>query len=272
MKYFIAILTTVLLFQSCTKPTPKTELILLGTVHRPVENFNVDSLYKLFVDLQPDLILIEYDSSAFNDQFEFTMTWDGLENNTTIKYKENHPVQLRPYDFTGRNEYRRKIGSRPTDKKATKLLRTMYANGELNDEDKAIFEAYKVVNDSLNIVAFRGAAAFNNAKNDSVAELRQNYQYVKFLEIMSHYPVFANTYHVKEDGDSISYYNGFKLAGEFWNLRNQTMAKHILQFVDEFKGKRIIVLNGYYHRHYLVNELTRKQEEHHFEIKEFYNL
>ena len=56
--------TPVLLkFSSCQ--SPPTEVVLLGTVHQPVENFNADTLYDILVDIEPDVILYEVDSSFF---------------------------------------------------------------------------------------------------------------------------------------------------------------------------------------------------------------
>lgn len=270
MKRLILItILSCLFYYSCNKN--KTELIFLGTVHRPIESFSPDTLYNILEKIKPDLILFEVDSSFFDESFKFTKTWDSNENIATIKYMNNYDVKVRPYDFTGRNEYRLKIGSRPTDSKATGLLRTLYDDGKLTEEDEDIYKRFLRVNDTLNSFAYKGVKYFNNSKSDSVAKLRQKLQYKSLLNVMENYPVFRNTYHVKEDGDSISYYEGFKRAGDFWDLRNKTMAKHIFHFVKEKEGNRIVVLNGYYHRHYIYSLLKEKEKEEDFVIKEFYD-
>ncbi|MEQ9278892.1 MAG: hypothetical protein RLN83_05305 [Balneola sp.] len=268
MKKTLQLLFSVLLFYSCTNK--KTELVLLGTVHQPIENFTPDSLYNILVKIDPDLILAEVDSSFFTEDFKFNRTWDSNENIATIKYMENFEVDVRPYEFTGRNEYRIAIGARPTDSKATALLDSLYVNDQLKSENKKIYEEYLSVNDSLNSLVYAGAKAFNSSQTDELAEKRQHYQYKELLEIMSQYPVFSNTFHFKPDGDSISYAEGYKRASEFWDLRNQTMAKNILHFVDEYEGKRIVVLNGFFHRYYLNSLIKPKQEELGFVVKDFY--
>jgi hypothetical protein len=167
---FILIISLYLIFQSCGKK--QTELILVGTVHQPVENFTPDSLYNILVKIKPDLILFEVDSSFFTKEFIFKKTWDSNENISTVKYMNTYDIDVRPYDFTGRNEYRIKIGSRPTDNKASKLLDSLYRNNALNLREQKIYEEFLKVNDSLNSFALLGSKAFNNTTTDSIAQIR----------------------------------------------------------------------------------------------------
>ena len=268
MRRLLQLVVVGLIFYNCT--SKKTELVLLGTVHEPVQNFTPDSLYNILTRIKPDLILFEVDSSFFTNEFKFKKTWGSNENIATVKYMNNFKVDVRPYEFTGRNEYRIKIGSRPTDSKASKLLDSLYRNNLLNDLDKKTYETFLKVNDSLNSFAYLGAKAFNNSETDRIAKIRQEFQYKKLLNIMSEYPIFSNTYYKKNDNDSISYLEGYKKASEFWDLRNQTMSKNILHFVSEYDGSRIVVLNGYFHRYYLNLLIKPKQEEMGFVVKEFY--
>lgn len=268
---YIVLVVLLVVFQSCQKPkTPKTELILMGTLHQPLEGFTADRLYGILETIQPDVILYEGDSSFFSNDFKALKIWDSNENNAVQEYIKNHKVKLRPYDFTGRNEYRIAFGSRPTDKKATRLLDSLYKADALEAQDKMVYASFEAMNDTLMHIAKAGAKFFNSFTTDSIVKDRQYYQYEKLAEIMSHYPIFESTYHVKKDGDSISYMEGYRRAYTFWNMRNKAMAKHILHFVDEDKGKRIIVLNGFFHRYYLNLLLRPEQETHDFVIKDFY--
>jgi len=247
----------------------QTELVLLGTVHQPIEQFNSDSLYNILVKINPDLILFEVDSSFFTEEFTFKSTWESNENIATVKYMNQFDVDVRPYEFTGRNEYRIKVGSRPTDSRAVGLLDSLYRNNMLAPQEQKIYAEFIELTDTLNSFAYLGAKAFNNAITDSISRIRQHYQYDKLLQIMRNNPPFSTTYLTKIDGDSISYAKGYEQASKFWDLRNQTMAKHILYFVDLYKGKRIVVLNGYYHRYYLSQLLSPQQDAHNFRIKNF---
>ncbi|WP_149272916.1 ChaN family lipoprotein [Pareuzebyella sediminis] len=269
MKRTIPLLVTglFLIILGCT--TKKTELVLLGTVHQPISNFNSDSLYNILVKINPDLILFEVDSSFFTPQFTFKKTWDSNENIATVRYMDEFDVDVRPYEFTGRNDHRKKIGSRPTDDLALNLLDSVYRNNGLDSVDEKTYETFLKVNDTLNSFAFLGARAFNNPRTDKVAQTRQRYQYQDLLQVMERYPIFSNTYFIKNKNDSISYLEGYKRASKFWDLRNTTMAKHILHFAKAYRGKRIVVLNGYFHRYYLTALLEPKQQENGFIIKNF---
>lgn len=268
MKKIIIILFVCLFLQSCQKN--KVELILLGTVHQPVENFNPDSLYTILTKIDPDLILFEVDSSFFTQDFKFKKNWNSNENIAAVKYMAAHDVKVRPYDFTGRNEYRIKIGSRPTDGKAFKMLDSLYRSKSLGPKDERHYWEFLQVDDRLNSFAYQGAKAFNSLRTDSVAEKRQHLHYNALGKIMDGYEMFHNTYHTKDDGERISFAEGYRLAGDFWNLRNQAMARHILHFIEHEEGKRIVVLNGYFHRYYLNSLLRPEQQGKNFVIKEFY--
>ncbi len=62
--------------------------------------------------------------------------------------------------------------------------------------------------------------------------------------------------------------------GDFWKLRNTAMANNILKHLkgEEFQNKTIIVLTGFYHKYFLLKELTPKQNDFNFIIREYYEL
>ncbi len=255
------------LYISCSQQ--KTELVLLGTVHQPVKHFNADSLYTILNSIQPHLILFEVDSSFFTADFRFKKSWYSNENVATTRYIDSHDIDVRPYDFSGRNDYRRRIGSRPTDGLALQLLDSLYQANRLDTSAQNVYARFLRLSASLDSCAMTGAAGFNNPGTDSIAQQRQQSQYDDVLRIIQDEPLFSSTFFVKPAGDSISYAEGYKRASAFWHLRNRTMAQHILQYVDLYKGKRIVVLNGFFHRYYLRSLLLPEQGKHSFVIKDF---
>lgn len=82
---------------------------------------------------------------------------------------------------------------------------------------------------------------------------------------------FANRFHTKPNGQKISYREGYQLASDFWDLRNQTMAKNIMKMAELNKGKRIVVTNGFMHRYYILKELKKLIKEKNIILKEFYD-
>ena len=63
---------------------------------QPVENFNPDSLYNILVNIKTNPILLEVDSSFSTSNFQFKKTWESNEDIATIKYMNNHHVDVRP--------------------------------------------------------------------------------------------------------------------------------------------------------------------------------
>ncbi|MFC4029287.1 hypothetical protein ACFOS1_17850, partial [Zunongwangia endophytica] len=106
----ILILITLL---SC-KTEKSTEIIVIGTLHKPEYNFNSEILFNILEDVQPDFILEELDSSFFTSNFRHKNVSNSNERMASEKYIEKYPTtKLRPYEFEGRNEYRINTGSRP---------------------------------------------------------------------------------------------------------------------------------------------------------------
>lgn len=240
-------------------------------MHSPVEGFNADSLYNALELIQPDVILYEVDSSFFDTDFKFKKELKSVEHEVTIKYlNENKEAIVRPYDFTGRNSYRINVGSRPVDNYTLKILDSLYKNDLLNENHKNIYEDYQELNGKLNEIALRGIQSFNDDVTDRVVEKRQHHQYTKLTTVVDALPVFDSLTHAKPDGSKITYKEGYSLAGDFWHKRNNAMANHILKFSKEFSGKKIVVLNGFFHRYYLTKLLSDKQEAYNFNLQELH--
>ena len=83
---------------------------------------------------------------------------------------------------------------------------------------------------------------------------------------------FATKFITKPNGEKISYRDGYQLWANFWDLRNQTMAKNIMTISEKNKGKRIVVLCGFMHRYYILKELKRLTKDKNIVLKEYYNL
>lgn len=251
----------------------KTEIIVIGAIHQAVPNYNSDTIVTILNKIHPDFLLQELDSSYFTTDFHFKEKATENEGIASEKYILKNPkTQMRPFDFEGRNEYRKEIGSRPTDELAVKLLDSLYNKNLLTDAQSKIYKKYKDLLEPLKIAASKDAKSFNNSSNDKICKERQYYQYAKLLEIIKQRSEFSTRFYTKPNGEKISYEKGYALATEFWDLRNQTMAKNILKIANENFGKRVVVLTGFMHRYYIISELKRiTKNDKNITIKEFYN-
>ncbi|MGJ8549589.1 hypothetical protein [Winogradskyella wichelsiae] len=254
------------------KTEKAAEIIVIGTLHRPESNFNPEILFNILEDIQPDFILEELDSSFFTSNFRHKNVSNSNERIASEKYTEKYPItQLRPYEFEGRNEYRINSGSRPTDGLTTKLIDSLNRADLLTEEEAKIHLKYKALLEPLIVLASKSPENFNNPSTDSICAERQYYQYTMLSKITNRRNEFATRYHTKPNGEKISYRDGYQLAGNFWDLRNQTMAKNIMRISEQHPGKKIVVLCGFMHRYYILSELKKLTKDKNISLKEFYN-
>jgi hypothetical protein len=273
MKTNILALILLIIVSSCKtekKIESETEIIVIGTQHKPVPNFNSEILFKILEEVQPDLILLELDSLKFTSDFKLKEVKEN-ELLASEKYRLKYPTtKLRPFEFEGRNQYRIDKGMRPTDGLTLKLVDSLYKADLLTASESEIFKAYQDALDPLIIIAGKSPEAWNNTKADSLCEHRQFIQYQMIPKITNSRAEFANKFVTKSNGKKISYKNGYQLWANFWDLRNQTMAKNIMTISENNKGKRIVVLCGFMHRYYILSELKKLTKYKNIVLKEYY--
>ena len=273
MKTNILALITLITFSSCKtekKIKSETEIIVIGTQHKPAPNFNSEILFNILEEVKPDLILLELDSIKFTSDFKLKEVKEN-ELLASEKYRLKYPTtKLRPFEFEGRNQYRIDKGMRPTDRLTLKLIDSLYKADLLTASETEIFKAYQDALDPLKVIAANSPEAWNNSKGDSLCENRQFLQYQMIPKITNSREEFANKFITKPNGEKTSYRYGYQLWANFWDLRNQTMAKNIMTISENNKGKRIVVLCGFMHRYYIISELKRLTKDKNIVLKEYY--
>jgi hypothetical protein len=250
----------------------KTALMIVGVVHTENTNRNSNILLNLVKELDPDIILSETDtlSGYFrNDNslmplpkwYKITRTF-GIgrkmppEQEVLYKYKKlNHDVVIYPFDIT--------IKDRPNYVKQEKLFETSFVN-ELNKasdnkEIPAVFAdkhaAYIRYNNYLYEISQKGYIEINQpAVADSIRDMLNHEQrYLPALmDTVKRLQVYKEQYQQRQ---------------QYWQLRNETMARHIANIVKNNPGKRILVLTGLLHKHYLIDLLKPEQVKLGFELK-----
>lgn len=269
MKQILIIIFLFLVSNICLSQEAKTEIYIIGNIHDSVPNYNPTILFQILNNIKPDIILHEVDSEGMKD-YETNFGLGGNEIKASNLYLKKFPQTLRfPFDFEGRNKYRKEKGMVPTDNLTVKLIDSLYNAKKLSIQQTNTYETFKNITNDLIKIAELSPENFNNSKTDSIAEKRQYYQYQKLLEITNERPEFSENYVTKPDGKNISYKDGFKLMSKFWDLRNQTMAKNIYDIVEKYPNKKIVVLTGFLHRYYLIKQL-RELNSGNFRIREFY--
>jgi hypothetical protein len=248
----------------------KPELIIIGTIHFPTKDINKDTIYKILENLKPDLILMESDMSNFNSDFSFKKTYDENEWNAILKYKANFKNTLfRPIEFEGRNDYRRQNGIQNTDPVFNEI-NTLDSLNILSEKHKTIWNRFVQLSNSLNELDTSSLKEINLISAANLVSERQFYQYQKLKEIVDENDQFVKLKIVTPTKDTISLRELYSRYCYFEELRNKTISNNILKWKAQFPDKKIVVLIGFYHKYLLVNELKWKQNEHNFELKEYY--
>jgi len=261
----------ILIAVTSTCVAQQSEVIVIGNVHTPMPSYNSDSLYKIMERVKPDIILHEIDGSYFTADFKFKEPSKENEQNASEKYVAKHPAtMLRPFEFEGRNEYRRAKGIKQSENPTIDLLDSLYTAGNLTKKQATIVAEYKRLTEQLNSFGYKTAKEFNNKHTDSISKLRQHYQHYKIRQVINERKEFAKRFVTTTTNESVSYNEGYNRFCDFWDLRNQTMANNIVTVVRNNPGKKIIVLTGYFHRYYLLEELKRAKSKANFTLKEFY--
>lgn len=241
-------------------PAP-TELVIIGTVHRPTRLFNADSVVRLLERVRPDLILLELDSSFFTPAFELKHPTRENEDLGVGRYRRLHPqVPLRPFDVENRNELYRRHRLLTLPGEVLAQLDGLYQSRQLTPAQGRILDRYYALTDSLNRYNQQRPVVINQPRVYALSARRQHYQYQQLGAVVEQRPELAA-------------YRAFcRFYAGFWDQRNRTMARHIRHFARLGRGRRIVVLVGHAHKYYLLRELAPHATAEHFRLREYYQL
>ena len=250
--------------------TQKSELIIIGTVHFPTKQINKDTIYSVLENIKPDIILMESDSTNFNSDFSFKKTYDENEWNAIVKYRENHKnTVFRPIEFEGRNKYRKQNGIQNPDI-VLNQINLLDSLNQLSQKHKKIWNRFVELSNALNELDNNTLTELNTIATENLVRERQFYQYQKLKEIVDENEEFAKLKMETPTKESISLRELYSRYCYFEELRNRTIIDNILKWKNKFANKKIVVLIGFYHKYFLINELKWKQNENNIELKEYH--
>ena len=132
MKYLFLILFSLSFNTIFSQNSNKTTLYIIGTVHESSDILNPEMLFTVLNDIKPDILLQENDSEQIKTYFKDIRATSN-EQNASLKYLEKYPETLNlPFEFEGRNTYRKSNGMTPTDNLTIKLIDSLYNNNLLS--------------------------------------------------------------------------------------------------------------------------------------------
>lgn len=237
---FFLLASCFLLHSQTTQPSnTTTEVIIIGTVHKNTEAFKANDLTAILTRVKPDIILCEYDSSFFTKDFQYVRNFGGLEQTAVISYMKDHQVALRPYDIEGRNEFYRANNSFEREDAMLKNIHELAKSNKLNSESQKIFEQIHKCMSERDRFLTAAPRDINSFECDRILAQKTYAMDFGYSEIIHRNPELA------EFQDFWNRYAAFE------SERNLAMIKHIEEWANEYRGKRIVVLCGFEHRHRL---------------------
>ncbi|HHN47758.1 MAG TPA: hypothetical protein ENN08_02295 [Bacteroidales bacterium] len=266
MKILLLTITALLICNGAhSQNNPKTrEVCIIATTHDTNDFCNPQILDSILQVIEPDLILVEMDSTFFTTDFYYDTISrpyliipesSSVETITTHIYKKEHPeVDIRPYDISMRNDYYRQqdyFNMKPA--MYQDIFR--YTSGGSNSERD--YRDFMLLAVSLHCI--------NNLNITSLAEM--NAETTSSLTFLQNMVYMNSAINLTESIDSIRKYQDFaKWQKDFWETRNAKMIDNIISVSEGYE--RIVVLTGNLHKYYLVMGLSADHLN--IKLKEFW--
>jgi hypothetical protein len=269
----LAILFSPCVFLSTqSQEVPITDVIIIGVKHSPSPSFNSDSLFKVVANLKPDVILIEQDSvsSTFKSgvfkpfpdwvmSLRKTFGWSkrGVVYNFLHKYYHDFPkVIIKPMDVafngTDRKKYIEEYLQLEEDLEVA--ISEAYDRKEMSDYQSNVHLARK------QLEAFAAARVYGSLQDINADSTTEAIRQLEMLENV-HFKALVDSVHSLQRFSS-RVHKQLQLA----KFRDEEMVQQILRYIQEYRGKRIVVVVGFLHRYYQLDKLAPKREQLNFKI------
>ena len=228
----------------------KTELLVVGTVHRGNSNITRDTLLNVLTTYKPDVILWE------NNNDFILIPGLSLINKLNIVRVSNEMLAIQKFQRSHKRVPILVIDGIVTKRRAfiKKILKT----------EKQFFEAlYKIKmtkEDSLEYLTYRilKNEYLSLCETNTLEQINRDsfYQQYETIDSLNYQMItLAKQYLVDK-----KIVDNFKELTDFGYLRNNYMAQKIKGILKAHGNKRIFVIVGNAHKYYLVNHLKKEDE------------
>lgn len=265
----ISILICLVIFLGC-KEKPTKQLTILGSVHFPTSEINKDSIFLVIKKVKPEVILMERDSVSFDANFNRKVEYEENEDQAVSMFLEVNPqTALRPIEFEGRNEYRKKVGLYPQANEVYQKLNELSRSDKFDAEESRIWRRFAHYWGKIDSLSAANLKTINNRESDVILDSAKYYQYTQMVKIVSNHQDEFSEQILDSKGDSISLTDYFKKWEQFEHYdRNNAMVENIIGTIDKMPNDRFMLIVGYHHRYYIKKALEKKAP--HIRIIEFY--
>ena len=244
-----------------------TEVFVVGTMHFETDNIKRDDFYTYISKVSPSIILYENSTQSvkrmvkrtdfINQMMSSFKKENKVESFVVHRYLKYHPeCKVLSYDWEERGQFHFKHNYRKNMGKLLGMAHKLNREKVLsNEESKVMNEYQEITKKYLNLGNSKTPYDFNNPIADNIIRVRQEYAYHKIPQILK----------TKELSDELSEFLPVHMS--YWDTRNMAMVDNIINQIKNNPNQRIVVLTGYSHRYYLIDELKKLEEEYDFTVK-----
>lgn len=245
----------------------ETEVYVVGSMHFETNNFKRDDLYTYINKVSPSIILYESDTQTVSrmvNRMDFIRQLmssfkkgNKVESFVALRYLKHNPEsKVVGYEWEDRDRFHFKHNYRKNMGKLLGTALSLNKDNSLSDEDSAIINEFLTINKKyFNIGNSKTVYDFNNPIADNIVRKRQEFVYNRIPQILK----------TKELPDELSKF--LPAHTSYWDTRNKAMVNNIVKQIKENPNERIVVLTGYSHRYYLIDELKKLEEEFNFSVR-----
>ncbi len=236
----------------------QTAITIIGTMHNPTPKVDAGRILEAVKRVNPDLILMEFDSSLMDSTGKMLVDVKSNETTAMREFLKIKDIPVRPFDYKFRNKFYRDNKTFENEEKFSKRMDSLYRAGAMDEGTKWFLQTYSKLNFTLKYFDNAELQTVNNASTSALLELRQDLMYNGLLKAAECTPAMK---------DLLKFW---KENGEFWNFRNSEMTKNIIRYANDFKDKKIVILVGYYHKYALVKNLKKEMPDNNYILKEYW--
>lgn len=253
----------------------KTKIYIIGVVHFENQFRNSDSLFKMLIDIRPDLILSETDTLSGYFKSDSTLVeppkWYKIarklnagrkmppEMEVLYRYREiNNSLSIYPFDMVIRN-------------------RKQYDANQRENENKWVSSLnYASSNNMIPVWALQPHKEFINYNNWFFEISQSSYIYMNrtvITDSIRQMMKLENEYFPRVI-DSVQILSGYKQWNSQntndWFIRNDIMTKNIIKYIERFKPKKVVVFTGLLHKYILTDLLNYYNNQQNYKLVEYF--
>lgn len=235
-------------------------IYIIGTCHGNTTGFKVDDLYKQLLEIKPDVIL---DESPIDNKWamvdwlkgcaNYSKKRGGGEAAAVLRYLEDHPAEVLPYDIKGRNDYFIKMKFFEKEQAFNEACRAYFKQASANP---TATYSYKLIEGMGRKFGFHETKDKRNIYeiNSPLCDVQVE-TYISLIRqvnkaLFGLVPEFSQ------------YEKDFWKMLNFHARRDKAMISNILDYNRQFEDKTIVVLCGYFHRYAIIRGLSGSQKQH----------